>query len=199
MIKLPINLNDLLHQRTIESERIEYKAGWNPEAVLHSICAFANDFHNLGGGYIVIGVSEENGFLKELDLTEGRSTGIPKILRVMKANGSPTPVFETDDDRSYFIICLAVHKDAQPEKTLQVTDQVKRLLSALESKPLSTKELMTDLGLSHRPTFFENYLQPAIDNDWISMTQPDSPRSPTQKYRLTKTGSSLLKHLISND
>jgi ATP-dependent DNA helicase RecG len=27
--KLPINLNDLLHQRTVEGERIEYKAGWN--------------------------------------------------------------------------------------------------------------------------------------------------------------------------
>jgi len=25
------------------------------------MCAFANDFHNLGGGYIVIGVAEENG------------------------------------------------------------------------------------------------------------------------------------------
>lgn len=51
--KLPINLNALFHHRTIESERVEYKAGWNPEAVLHSICAFANDFHNLGGGYVV--------------------------------------------------------------------------------------------------------------------------------------------------
>lgn len=29
MSKLPINLNDLLRQRTIESERIEYKTGWN--------------------------------------------------------------------------------------------------------------------------------------------------------------------------
>lgn len=58
--KLPINLEDLLRQRTVEGERIEYKAGWNPDAVLHSICAFANDFHNLGGGYIVIGVKEKN-------------------------------------------------------------------------------------------------------------------------------------------
>lgn len=41
--KLPINLTNLLHQRTVESERIEYKAGWNPESILHSICAFAND------------------------------------------------------------------------------------------------------------------------------------------------------------
>jgi ATP-dependent DNA helicase RecG len=35
--KLPINLNSLLHHRTIESERVEYKAVWNPESVLHSI------------------------------------------------------------------------------------------------------------------------------------------------------------------
>jgi ATP-dependent DNA helicase RecG len=47
---LPVNIDDLLRQRTIEGERVEYKAGWNPEAVLHTICAFANDFHNLGGG-----------------------------------------------------------------------------------------------------------------------------------------------------
>ena len=59
--KLPINLADLLRQRTVEGERIEYKAGWNPESVLHAMCAFANDFHNLGGGYIVIGVEEKNG------------------------------------------------------------------------------------------------------------------------------------------
>jgi len=53
--KLPINLLDLLRQRTVESERIEYKAGWNPEAILRTVCAFANDFENLGGGYVVIG------------------------------------------------------------------------------------------------------------------------------------------------
>lgn len=51
----PINLNVLLRQRTVEGERIEYKAGWNPDAILRTICAFANDFANLGGGYVVIG------------------------------------------------------------------------------------------------------------------------------------------------
>ena len=29
--KLPVNVNHLLRQRTIEGERIEYKAGWNPQ------------------------------------------------------------------------------------------------------------------------------------------------------------------------
>lgn len=58
---LPINLDHLLRNRTVEGERIEYKAGWNPKSVLHAICAFANDFHNLGGGYVILGVKEKNG------------------------------------------------------------------------------------------------------------------------------------------
>ena len=53
--KLPINLEDLLHQRKVEGDRIEYKKGWNPDPIIRTICAFANDFENLGGGYIVIG------------------------------------------------------------------------------------------------------------------------------------------------
>jgi len=51
-------------------------------------------------------------FLKELDLTEGRATGIPKILRAMRDNGSPLPEFETDDDYSYFMVRLPVHPEA---------------------------------------------------------------------------------------
>lgn len=48
--KLPINLTDLLRQRTVEGERIEYKAGWNPDPIIRTVFAFANDFENLGGG-----------------------------------------------------------------------------------------------------------------------------------------------------
>src|SRR3990167_389037 len=55
MTKLPINLEDLLRQRTVERDRIEYKAGWNPDAIIRTLCAFANDFENLGGGYVIIG------------------------------------------------------------------------------------------------------------------------------------------------
>ena len=51
---LPINITELLEQNRIESNRIEYKQGWNPTAIYHTICAFANDFENLGGGYIVV-------------------------------------------------------------------------------------------------------------------------------------------------
>ena len=50
---LPLNIDDLIHQRKVESARIEYKKDWNPEKVLHSVCAFANDIDNWGGGYNV--------------------------------------------------------------------------------------------------------------------------------------------------
>lgn len=53
--RLPINLVDLLRQRTVEGERIEYKAGCNPDAIIRTLCTFANDFENLGGGNVVIG------------------------------------------------------------------------------------------------------------------------------------------------
>ncbi len=62
---LPFNLDDLLRCRGVESERVEFKGSWNPETtgpqILSAICAFANDYHNLNGGYVVIGVEERDG------------------------------------------------------------------------------------------------------------------------------------------
>lgn len=55
---LPISISALLNNSIVESDRLEFKADWNPEAVIRTICAFANDFNNFGGGYIVIGIEE---------------------------------------------------------------------------------------------------------------------------------------------
>ena len=61
VMALPINIQELLEQRVVESTRIEYKTGLNPAAIIRTLCAFANDIDNTGGGYIIIGVEEENG------------------------------------------------------------------------------------------------------------------------------------------
>jgi ATP-dependent DNA helicase RecG len=168
-------------------------------------------------------------FLKELDLTEGRSTGIPKMLKAIRQNGSPEPVFETDEDHTYFMTRLGVHEavlnelteratdqveaatpqvndatqqvtqqaegdtpqvtdqvtDQVDDATDQVTDQVIKLILNLDGEAKSTTEIMTIIKLKHRPTFRTDYLTPAIEQGWIERTQPDSPNSPTQKYRLT--------------
>jgi len=74
-------------------------------------------------------------FLKEIDLSEKKSTGITKILRTLKANGSPIPEFETDEERSYFIVTLWPHegfekkislKDNEVDSNVQINVPLKR-------------------------------------------------------------------------
>lgn len=280
---LHINIEDLLSGKAVESNRLDYKEGWNPDAIYRTICAFANDFEDTGGGYIVVGVKEENGhamrpvigidsqkieliekemvglnnliqpyyqprlfieeadgktiliikvtagerrpykvpdcvtakqktynyyirynsscivpkneyeeelrslanrvpfddqgnanikiedistsilrdhlvavksalasedmsgkrrlgeFLKELKLTEGRSTGIPTIQEELANNGSPSATIETDDARTYFIIDIPCHPDFREEKLVLnnenvVKDVVKDVVKQLSER-----------------------------------------------------------------
>ena len=59
---LPVSIEDLIHARSVEDNRREFKAAWNPAteaAVVQTICAFANDLLNLNGGYVILGVEED--------------------------------------------------------------------------------------------------------------------------------------------
>ena len=61
---LPIDIESLLTQQKVENSRIEFKESWNNVSagqIYRSVCAFANDFDNIGGGYIIVGVEEKNG------------------------------------------------------------------------------------------------------------------------------------------
>ena len=60
-MELEMDVEDLLSKRKLESDRIEFKAGWNQDDIYHSVCAFANDYNNDGGGYIAAGVEEAHG------------------------------------------------------------------------------------------------------------------------------------------
>ena len=141
-------------------------------------------------------------FLKELDLTEGRGTGIPKILRAMRDNGSPPPEFDFDEDHSYFQVRLPVHPGAAKfrtatyggataQVTAQVTEQVEGLVSVLSGE-MSGKELQDALSLQHREHFRLKYLLPALEAGLVEMTIPDKPRSSKQRYRLTDMGRAWL-------
>ena len=75
----------------------------------------------------------------------------------------------------------------------QVADQVAALLQAIGTGERGSHDLAQALGLSHRPTLRANYLNPALAAELIERTQPDSPRSPTQRYRLTAKGQRWLR------
>jgi len=137
-------------------------------------------------------------FLKELDLTEGRATGIPKILKVMAANGSPTPVFESDEERTSFVIRLPIHALAQDpiarvtdqatmQVTMEVTMEVAALLKAIEGE-MPRRALQDLLGLKNVDHFRKAYLTPAIASGLVEMTLPNQPNSRLQRYRLTSAG-----------
>ena len=79
---------------------------------------------------------------------------------------------------------VTVHDTDQA--TVQDGDHVQRLVSAMGKKEYSLTELMSLLGLSHRPTFQQNYLNPAIEAELIERTIPDKPKSPKQRYRLKR-------------
>jgi len=59
-------------------------------------------------------------FLKELKFTEGRATGIPKIMRAMQRNDSPPAEFEFDEDHSYFLVRLPIHPAALAAKDAEL-------------------------------------------------------------------------------
>lgn len=101
------------------------------------------------------------------------------------------------DSAGFVELILEIIRDSLTEITVvdrstdqdsdQVTDQdktpIERILSTLGDETLSATELMERLGLSHRPTFRKNYLNPALEQKLIERTIPDKPNSKNQKYR----------------
>ena len=86
---LQINIKELLHGQIVEWEWIEFKKESIPPVTNESLKQdriIAKEYRKRRIG----------DFLKELDLTEGRGTGIPKIRHALKKNYSLKPIFETD-------------------------------------------------------------------------------------------------------
>ena len=86
-------------------------------------------------------------FLKELKLTEGRNTGIPKIKRALKNNGSKEPVFETNETRDYFITTIFMHSGFE-EEILNYLKENEFITTTIASKliGLSTQRTRAILG-----------------------------------------------------
>jgi ATP-dependent DNA helicase RecG len=94
-------------------------------------------------------------FLKELDLTEGRSTGISKILKVMKENGSPPPEFETDDERSYFLIRLPAHAKAKLEEGAPTDRADQKVIASEKTSEKTSEKILAEIRINRQVTIAE--------------------------------------------
>jgi len=75
----------------------------------------------------------------ELDLAEGRNTGIGKIVRAMRENGSPDPQFYNPETRSFMTVILPIHEAFKAEDSaieaadvVIMSDNLTRLPSAVK-------------------------------------------------------------------
>ena len=76
---------------------------------------------------------------------------------------------------------------------------IQKLILAVDEKELSVKEIMDSLGLKDRKNVLNLYLNPAIDEGFVRMLYPQSPRHPRQKYLLTVKGMALFNELTKEE
>ena len=103
-------------------------------------------------------------FLKELDLTEGRSTGVPTIQAKLAENGSPRAIFETTDDRLTFLVTIPIHEecsDSSETKSESLGTQLKssgtrqktsdKIIEMIKKDPqITAPQIAMELGISTR-------------------------------------------------
>ncbi|PWM35979.1 MAG: AAA family ATPase [Clostridiales bacterium] len=102
-------------------------------------------------------------FLKEMHLTEGRNTGFRKIRNALRNNGSPDPLFETDEVRTYFTTTLYIHPDFDTHQSSEAINEdvgnnvgdlseiETEVLTAIRGEPhLSAKKIASQIGVTDR-------------------------------------------------
>ncbi len=149
-------------------------------------------------------------FLKELEFTEGRSTGIPKIIRAMRKNGSPPAEFDFDEDHSYFMVRLPIHPTAlevaesqaggdlaQPRSESGLESRLesglesetsRNILLALAAGPLGRSGIAEKLGHERVSGAINRAIKELLAKGLIEYTLPEKPNSRLQKYRLAQGG-----------
>jgi len=133
---------------------------------------------------------------RELNLIEQWGSGIKRIMEETRKLELPDIKIVEIGMRLRIIVFLKEQILVKEQVPQQVTQQVKNLLLAVSGE-MNRLKIMSLLKLKERNTFSNNYLKPALEANLIEMTQPDSPNSPTQKYKLTEEGLGLLAQIRS--
>ena len=132
-------------------------------------------------------------YLKELDMTEGRSTGIPTIQNVLENNGSPRATVITDEDRTFFRITIPCHEAAgniiadiaHKDDSLKASKRgvlktglqsglesrlQSGLESALQTAPKSALKILEQIHVNPQNTLTELAKQTGYSRSWVAET-----------------------------
>jgi len=168
------------------------------------------DLNNLSSGQSEIRNKTLGPIFKELQLIEQWGTGFQKLSDELKEY--PEIELKINEPGLSFQIQF-IKRDYQSEKggvkagtKLELNwdqvgtklglspEQAKKALNLFRIR-ITNAELMKEFGLKNRTKFRRKYIAPLLKEDLISMTIPDKPNSPDQKYILTEKGKLLLEGL----
>ena len=153
---IPISFEKLIKNNVVESARIEYKEGLNPEVLVRTISAFANDIDNWGGGYIVIGMKEVDGVI-DIQNSGLKKTELDKINKeilnvVNLIEPKYLPIVETVTyKKKHFILIWCPGGNDRPykcpvhilreEKKKEYAYYIRKMSSTIKANDKMVKEL----------------------------------------------------------
>ena len=120
---------------------------------------------------------------------EHAGSGVPDIFQAWKDAGLAAPIVEEffgngNPDRTIVtlpLMPLGSSTNSNVANKSLTEDDLKKLVDFC-SEPKSRQEMMDYMSLSSRAHFSKYHIKPLIKANRLVMTEPDNPRSPSQKY-----------------
>ena len=140
-------------------------------------------------------------YLKELQLSEGRGTGIPTIQDELRRNGSGAAVIETNEERSYFLIEIPCREGFEDEALSDVINEP--LNDKINDKIKSVLLKISELGIAKRKDLHDaiKVSMPTVDrllkqliSEELNLIEYKGSRK-TGGYVLTERGEAYIKSL----
>lgn len=125
--------------------------------------------------------------MEVLGKTENRYSGIPTMRRELAQAGMPEPEFR--DERGTFVICFRKPRQStQNEEPVTVYDYntTEENLLHFCTVPRTRQEIAKFLGIKSVPYAVTTYVTPLVEKGLITLSLPEKPRSPKQRYIAAK-------------
>jgi ATP-dependent DNA helicase RecG len=134
MENLPFNLENILYGKTVENSRIEYKRNISDENELYvgaTLCAFANDFLNQNGGWLVFGIDAPSGepVLPPVGLVPNQIEKTQQRIRLLGKKMDPPyhpAIFLTEFEGQSIVVVYAPAGDERPYTSVDPRQAQKR-------------------------------------------------------------------------
>ncbi len=127
--------------------------------------------------------------------------GVRDVQEQLKENENPEAIFNVDYVTAFSVVVKEA-EDVNFSPTVHqlftnLSEQSKMLIMSIGEQKMSAKELqlVTNCSLKSKQLFIKQFIVPNLADGLLTVTHPDNPHHPRQKYYLTDIGLEMLKML----